>query len=105
MATLTYYTAGTVFSNYRQFIEPHAEVDTVAVGGGGVKNPVLMKYLQEAFEDVPILPVSEFGIDEDFKEAIGFAVLANETLHGRPSNVPRVTGADRPAILGKMCLV
>jgi len=45
---------------------------------------------------------NEFGIDADAKEAIAFAVLAYETWHKRPSNLPSATGARRPVILGKV---
>ena len=44
------------------------------------------------------------GLDPDAKEAIAFAVLANETLFGRPGNVPRATGAVGPRVLGKITL-
>ena len=44
----------------------------------------------------------EFGIPTEAKEAVAFALLAYETWHRRPSNVPSATGAKRPAILGKI---
>lgn len=77
----------------------------VAVGGGGAKNAFLMSILEKEFTPVPVRTVRSFGIDEDFKEAIGFALLANETIRHRASNVPQTTGASRPAILGKYCPV
>lgn len=46
----------------------------------------------------------EFGISVDSKEAIAFAILGNETLHGNASNVPRATGASRRVVLGKISL-
>jgi anhydro-N-acetylmuramic acid kinase len=44
----------------------------------------------------------EFGLPSQAKEAVAFALLAYETWHRRPSNVPSATGAKRPAILGKI---
>jgi anhydro-N-acetylmuramic acid kinase len=44
----------------------------------------------------------EFGVPTEAKEAVAFAVLAYETWHRRPSNVPSATGAKRPAVLGKI---
>jgi anhydro-N-acetylmuramic acid kinase len=40
------------------------------------------------------------SVDPDFKEAIAFAWLARQTLQGLPGNLPTVTGADRPLVLG-----
>lgn len=105
VATLTRYTAYAIYTNYRQFIAPENPCERVAIGGGGAHNPALMDELRKLFKTIPVEPVSRFNINEDFKEAIGFALLANETIHAGPSNVPRVTGASRPAILGKICLV
>ncbi len=102
--TLSRYTAYAVFENARRYIEDFSSLDTVVVGGGGSRNAFIMELLQEYFASVPVTATTEYGLDDAFKEAIGFAVLANETLHGNTSNVPRVTGAKRPAVLGKICL-
>ena len=51
---------------------------------------------------IEVLPSSSFGISEDAKEAFAFALLAYETFHRRPSNLPSATGAHAPAILGKI---
>ncbi|MBV8829939.1 MAG: anhydro-N-acetylmuramic acid kinase, partial [Acidobacteriaceae bacterium] len=58
--------------------------------------------LRKALDPIPVMETSEVGLDVDAKEAIAFAVLAYETSHSRPSNVPMATGAKRPVILGKM---
>ena len=105
VTTLSRYTAFTVYENYRQFIFPQYAVQEVAVGGGGAHNGFIMETLQDYFKDVPVQKVGRLGLNEDFKEAIGFALLANESWHGHFSNVPQITGAGRPAVLGKICLV
>jgi len=46
--------------------------------------------------------LADLGIDPDAKECVAFAVLANETLHGRPGNLPAATGAFGPRVLGKL---
>jgi anhydro-N-acetylmuramic acid kinase len=51
---------------------------------------------------IEVLPSSNLGVPEDAKEAFAFALMAYETLHQRPSNIPSATGAHRPAILGKI---
>jgi anhydro-N-acetylmuramic acid kinase len=51
---------------------------------------------------IEVLPSTSFGIPESAKESFAFAVLAYETFHGRPSNLPSATGARQPAILGKV---
>jgi len=51
---------------------------------------------------IPVKESSEVGLDVDAKEAIAFAVMAYETAHQRPSNVPMATGARRSVVLGKL---
>lgn len=70
------------------------------VCGGGVHNPVLMEALRQALPNVVIASTAEFGLDPDHVEAMGFAWLARQTLHGKPGNLPAVTGAAGPRILG-----
>ena len=48
------------------------------------------------------METTEMGLDVDAKEAIAFAVMAYETAHCRPSNVPMATGAKKSVVLGKM---
>jgi anhydro-N-acetylmuramic acid kinase len=49
---------------------------------------------------VVLASTAEFGLDPDHVEAMGFAWLARQTLHGKPGNLPTVTGAAGPRILG-----
>lgn len=102
---LTRYTAYSIFENYQRFIRPAHRAEAVVIGGGGAHNRFLMEALAQYFSPVPVSFAGEYGIDPNFKEAIGFAVLANETMHGTPANVPSATGASRRAVLGKICMV
>jgi anhydro-N-acetylmuramic acid kinase len=76
-----------------------ARADEVIVSGGGTKNAAML----QALDDVPPLrSTDELGVPSDAKEAIAFALLAAATLDGVPSNVPSVTGAKRPVVLGSI---
>ena len=76
------------------------ECRRLIVCGGGVHNLALMDALVKALPDVIVESSARHGIDPDFVEASGFAWLARETLAGRPGNLPRVTGARGPRVLG-----
>ena len=70
----------------------------------GAKNRTLMTMLRRELApfEIELHHSDEFGVPAEAKEAVAFAVLAYETWHRRPSNVPSATGAVRPAILGKI---
>ncbi|MCS4504215.1 anhydro-N-acetylmuramic acid kinase [Arhodomonas aquaeolei] len=70
------------------------------VCGGGVHNTHLMGTLRRHLPGWQVGSTEEIGIDPDFVEAAAFAWLARETLAGRPGNLPGVTGARRPVVLG-----
>jgi anhydro-N-acetylmuramic acid kinase len=74
------------------------------VSGGGAKNLTLVKMLAAELEALGMrLRFSdEFGLPSSAKEAVAFALLAHETWHRRPSNLPSATGAKRGAVLGKI---
>jgi anhydro-N-acetylmuramic acid kinase len=101
--TVTKYTAYTVWDAVRKFI-PN-QIDALYVGGGGSANPFLINALKAYFPNIKIVGTSELGIDEDYKEAICFASLANELIRDNPASLPAVTGAKKPALLGKICPV
>lgn len=104
VATVTAYTVETIAGSYERFIYPRFRPDEVIVGGGGAYNATMLKWLQQRLAPVPVLRHEDLGISSDAKEAVLFALLANETLHGIPSNVPAATGAKHPVILGKVVL-
>lgn len=96
-ATLRELTARTIADALRA-----SQPDTcrLLVCGGGVHNPVLMEALRQAMPDLVLASTAEFGLDPDHVEAMGFAWLARQTLHGEAGNLPSVTGAAGPRILG-----
>jgi len=102
IATATALTAESIALGVRNFVTPEMRVDEVFVSGGGTHNPTLMRMLTKAMNPIPVKESSEVGLDVDAKEAIAFAVMAYETAHQRPSNVPMATGARRSVVLGKL---
>lgn len=102
MATANYFTAASIYRGFQEFIFPFFQIDEVYISGGGLHNRTLVKNLKEIFCPIPVWPVDVLGIHGDAKEAMAFALLADATLRGFCSNAPRATGAQRPAILGKI---
>jgi anhydro-N-acetylmuramic acid kinase len=109
VATATALTARSIADAVRRFVLPrfHARKQhshEMIVSGGGAKNPTLMAMLRREVAPLGIeLHFSdEFGLPTEAKEAVAFALLAYETWHRRPGNVPSATGAKRAAILGKI---
>ncbi|MBM3235493.1 anhydro-N-acetylmuramic acid kinase [Candidatus Poribacteria bacterium] len=102
LATLTEFTAKSIYENYVQFVFPHHNLSEVILSGGGIHNRTLMKSLKQYFGHIPLVKSDDYGIPSDAKEAIAFAILAHETLANHPGNIPKVTGAQRPVILGKI---
>ncbi len=105
LATATVFTAETIVKSYETFLalekDEHQDLEIIFCGGG-VKNQTLMWLLQQRFDPVPISSVEQLNIASDALEAITFALLARETILGRPSNLPGVTGATHSVVLGKI---
>lgn len=100
VATATAFTASTIATAYRKFLP--AMPDEMILCGGGSHNETLVRVLRSQLADVRIRSTDEFGISVDAKEAVSFAILAYATIQGIPNNLPSVTGADEPVILGKI---
>lgn len=100
--TATAWTARSIADAIARFVLPVCEISEVVASGGGVENPVLMGDLQQALGSIRLRRVEELGLPSEAKEAVAFAVLAFETLSMRPGNVPRVTGAAHPVVLGSV---
>lgn len=109
LATATAFTAASIEDACRRFVYPKLKARErpklqMVLGGGGAKNPVLRRMLSERLGQVELTTHVEFGIANDAKEALAFAILAHETLLGHPNNVPAATGAKRAVVLGKILI-
>lgn len=98
-ATLLELTAATVAD---ALLATQPGTQRVLVCGGGVHNPRLLERIAARLPDTVVESTAVHGVDPDFVEAMGFAWLARETLAGRPGNLPAVTGARGPRVLGAL---
>jgi anhydro-N-acetylmuramic acid kinase len=104
MATFTAFTAHTIAKSYEDFILPHTKIEEVIISGGGAHNRTLMGMLASLLPKQQVLTSDDIGVSSDAKEAVAFAIFANNYVHGLPNNLPSATGADRPTIMGKLAL-
>ena len=102
VATATALTARSIADAIRRFLV--GRFAELIVSGGGARNPTLMTMLegQVASLGLRLRRSDDFGLPAEAKEAVAFALLAYQTWHQRPGNIPSATGASRPAILGKI---
>jgi anhydro-N-acetylmuramic acid kinase len=105
VATATALTVRSIADALRRFvITRYSSFSEFIVSGGGTNNPTLLAMLAHELRPLglQIRSSDEFGVPSEAKEAMAFALLAYQTWHRQPSNIPSATGAKRPAILGKI---
>jgi anhydro-N-acetylmuramic acid kinase len=100
VASLTAFTAHSIADQYRRFLPDRP--DEVVVGGGGSRNPVLMRLLSELLDPAQVRLHEDFGLSSVGREAVYFALMGHEALYGRPNTVPGCTGATHPVVMGKL---
>jgi anhydro-N-acetylmuramic acid kinase len=83
-------------------VAPDQPIDEVVLAGGGVQNPFLRGRIEANVAPAVVRRSDDLGVPADAREAMVFAVLANEALMGNPTALPRVTGARRPVVLGRL---
>src|SRR6266849_660329 len=98
----TIFTALSVVDSLNRFVLHKTRIQQLIVSGGGARNPLILAQLSAALPGIEVLLSSSMGIPVDAKEAFAFALLAYETFHRRPANLPSATGARGAAILGKI---
>lgn len=97
LATCAAWTAETIGTARRWVAD---DIDDVIVGGGGVYNRAVMCHLKRVFAPTPVSTFDDHGWNSKAFEATAFALLAHDTYHGQCTNVPQVTGARHPVLLG-----
>lgn len=98
IATATELTARSISNAIHEY---GASCTEVVASGGGIHNRQIMRRLRELMPGHSVKTSADYGVDPNAKEAIAFAVLAYESAHGRPCNLPSATGASRELVLGK----
>jgi anhydro-N-acetylmuramic acid kinase len=123
----TIFTALSVVDALHRFVFPKHKIHQLILSGGGARNPLMVAQLTAALaasnqagsllgarhaaphlgnkpgsRKMELLSSAQLGVPEDAKEAFAFALMAYETFHRRPANLPSATGARGPAILGKI---
>lgn len=102
LATATRFTAETIAYGLKRFAP--ARPSRLIVGGGGCLNKTLMAHLSDALPDCRVMTNEDLGLDSNAKEAVAFAILANEAIFATPNNAPSATGANHPVVMGKISL-
>ena len=102
MATVTDYTAQTIRYSVEHYFP--RKPDKLIIGGGGSMNKTLVQAVARALPECRVLTNEDLGYDSNAKEAVAFAVLANEAIFAGCNNVPTVTGAKNPVVMGKISL-
>lgn len=102
IATVTALTAKSITKAYESFIYRYS-IKEVIIGGGGAYNPTLMKYLRHYLpKHIDLKTHEAYGISNNFKEVMAFALLGYCTFYNIPNNLPSCTGASRRVVLGKV---
>jgi anhydro-N-acetylmuramic acid kinase len=102
VATATELTAVTVARAVKEHVQPRIHLDQMIISGGGAHNNYLLERIAALVPQVEVMTSTQMDIPIDAKEAMGFALLANETFQLNPANIPTATGARHPVVLGKV---
>lgn len=103
IATVTALTAKTIADSYERFIYPNVGIHEAVICGGGAYNKTLMKYLRTYLPTyIDLKTCEDYGISNNFKEVMAFALLGYCTYYGISNNLPCCTGAKKRVVMGKL---
>lgn len=103
IATVTALTARTIAQSYERFIYPNVGIHEAVICGGGAYNKTLMKMLRTYLpKHIDLTTCEDYGISNNFKEVMAFALLGYCTYYGIPNNLPCCTGAKKRVVMGKL---
>jgi anhydro-N-acetylmuramic acid kinase len=102
LCTATHFVARGITTAVRRFLPSEPRIDRVLLSGGGVRNGLLWRLLEQPFEGVPLQRTDEVGVPADVRKALSFGMLAALTLDGVPASVPSATGAAGSRLLGSI---
>lgn len=103
IATVTALTARTIAQSYERFIYPNVGLHEAVICGGGAYNKTLMKMLRTYLpKHIDLTTCEDYGISNNFKEVMAFALLGFCAYYGIPNNLPCCTGANKRVVMGKL---
>lgn len=103
IATVTALSAKTIAQSYERFIYPQISLDEAVICGGGAYNKTLMKMLRNYLpKHIELKTCEDYGISNNFKEVMAFALLGYCTYYNIPNNLPCCTGANKRVVMGKV---
>lgn len=105
IATLTALCAKSIADAYNRYVYPNIGLNEVVIGGGGAYNKTLMKFLRKYLpKHIELKTHEDYGISNNFKEVMAFALLGYCTYYSIPNNLPSCTGAKKRVVLGKISM-
>jgi anhydro-N-acetylmuramic acid kinase len=102
LCTATHFVARGITTAVRRFLPSGHRIDRILLSGGGVRNGLLWRLLEQMFEGIPLQRTDEAGVPADLRKALSFGMLAALTLDGVPASVPSATGAAGSRLLGSI---
>jgi len=103
LASVTFFTAKSIALAYKKYIIPRG-LDEILIAGGGSYNKTLINWIKAELQEIPVYTFEERGLNSKARESMAFAILGYLAWKKKPNNLPQVTGARHPVIMGKISL-